>query len=211
MRLSGLLLAAASVVLGSGTSFGFFDVEAMVGKRWYSFENTGSKATGVASQEVGLAVHLDPIPLIPIGFGLGVLAGDLNKDDFGAGVTEAKMLEVDFEVKAWFSMVPVVTPYVKLKVPVSSKIAVKGKEDLDTTTPGQEEYAYLYKMSGYHLNVGIQYPLIPLVKLNLEVGKGMQNREIEEYKVASVKQSTAGFKKEKTNSDNVMFGVQVGF
>jgi hypothetical protein len=211
MRLSGLILAAASMCLGSATSFGFFDVEAMVGKRWYSFESTGSKATGVSSQEIGLAVHLDPIPLIPVGFGLGVLTGDLNKDDLGSGATEAKLLEVDFEVKAWIPMVPVVTPYVKIKVPVSSKLAVKGKTELDSNLPGEEEYAYLYKLSGYHANIGIQYGLIPLVKLNLEVGKGMQNYEVEEYKVASTKQNLSGFKKEKANSDNFMLGVQIGF
>lgn len=211
MRLiSGIALSAAMFMFSS-SSFAFFDVEGMVGKRWYKFESTGSTTTNVASQEVDLAVHLDPIPLVPVAFGVGLLSGDLNKDDFASGVTEAKVIEADIEVKAWLSMVPFVTPYVRIKVPAYARLAVKGKTELDSTLPGEEDYAYVYKLSGYHANVGILYPIIPLVRVTLEAGKGMQTTEIDEYKVASTKQSTSGFKKENANSDTFLVGVQVGF
>lgn len=206
MRLLSSLIATASVLLCSGTSFALVDGEVLVGKRWYKFENSGGTSNNVASQEVYAAVHLDPIPVIPIGFGLGAIAGDLNKEDFGGmGVSEAKLVELDFEVKAWIPMVPVVTPYVKVKVPLSAKLAVKGKDAANA------DYAYLYKMTGMHLNAGVLYPVIPLVKIVLEVGKSTQKREVEEYKVASVKQSTSAFKTENTNSDNFLVGVQIGF
>jgi len=208
MRLLSSLLATASILFCSGTSFALFDGEVLVGKRWYKFESSGAKTSNVASQEVYAAVHLDPIPLIPIGFGLGAIAGDLKKEDFyEMGVEEAKLLEIDLEVKAWIPMVPVVTPYVKVKVPLSAKLAIKGKE----AGPTGADYAQVYKLTGMHLNAGILYPVIPLVKIVLEVGKGTQKREIEEYKVASVKQPLTDFKKENTNSDNFLVGVQIGF
>lgn len=200
MRLLGSFVAAASVLFCSGSSFAFFDVEAMVGKRWYKFENTGADTNSVASQEINVAAHLDPIPLIPVGFGLGITSGTLNKDDMGTGISEAKLLEVDLEVKAWIPMVPVVTPFVKVKVPLSSKILIKG-----------DSYAAVYKLTGLHLNAGILIPIIPLIKVTVEAGKGMQSWEVEEEKVASVKQDVSARKKEKANSDTVMVGVQVGF
>jgi hypothetical protein len=203
MRLLSSLIATASILFCSGTSFALFDGEVLVGKRWYKWETTGSDTAGVASQEVYAAVHIDPIPVIPIGFGLGAISGDLNKDDLD-GVEEAKILELDLEVKAWIPMVPVVTPYVKVKVPLSAKLAMKGSD-------AGVDYAAIYKLTGMHLNAGILYPVIPLVKIVLEVGKSTQKREIEEYKVASVKQDLSGFKKENTNSDNFLVGIQIGF
>jgi len=129
MRLLSSFIAAASVLFCSGTSFALIDAEVLAGKRWYKFETEGVSPNGVASQEINVAVHLDPIPVIPIGFGIGAILGDLNKEDFGdMGVSEAKLVELDLEVKAWIPMVPVVTPYVKVKVPLSAKLAIKGKE-----------------------------------------------------------------------------------
>lgn len=200
MRLLGSVITAASVLFCSSSSFAFFDVEAMVGKRWYKFENTGAETSNVASQEINIAAHLDPIPLIPIGFGLGVTSGTLKKGDMDSSISEAKLLEVDFEVKAWIPMVPVVTPYVKVKVPLSSKLSVKG-----------DSYSQESKLTGMHLNVGIQIPIIPLLKVTVEAGKGMQSSEITEVKIGSEKQDLSDYKKEKANSDNVMVGVQVGF
>ena len=206
MRLLSSLIATASVLFCSGTSFALFDGEVLVGKRWYKFENSGGTSYNVASQEMYAAVHLDPIPVIPIGFGLGAIAGDLQGEDFGGqGIDEAKLVELDLEVKAWIPMVPVVTPYVKVKVPLSAKLAVKGKDAANA------EFAEVYKLTGMHLNAGILYPVIPLVKIVLEVGKSTQKRELEERKVASVKQSLTGTTKENTNSDNFLVGVQIGF
>ena len=208
MRLLSSLIATASVLFCSGTSFALFDGEVLVGKRWYKFETAGDTGNNVVSQEVNAAVHLDPIPLIPIGFGLGAIAGDLEGKDFGdQNVSEAKLLEIDLEVKAWIPMVPVVTPYVKVKVPLSAKLAMKGKE-ADATGA---DYAAVYKLTGMHLNAGILYPVVPLVKIVFEVGKSTQKRELEEYKVASVKTSLSNVKKENTNSDNFLVGVQIGF
>ncbi len=206
MRLLSSLIATASVLFCSGTSFALFDGEVLVGKRWYKFETDGGKTTSVVSDEMYAAVHLDPIPVIPIGFGLGAIAGDLKKEDFyGEGVEEAKLVELDLEVKAWIPMVPVVTPFIKVKVPLSAKLAMKGKDAAGA------DYASLYKLTGMHLNVGVLYPVIPLIKIVFEVGKSTQKRELEEYKVASIKQTLAGVKKENTNSDNLLLGVQIGF
>jgi hypothetical protein len=208
MRLLSSLIATASVLFCSGTSFALIDGEVLVGKRWYKFETAGGTGNNVVSQEVNAAVHLDPIPLIPIGFGLGAIAGDLEVKDFGdQNISEAKLLEIDLEVKAWIPMVPVVTPYVKVKVPLSAKLAIKGKE----TDATGADFAEVYKLTGMHLNAGILYPVIPLVKIVLEVGKSTQKRELEERKVASVKASLTDVKKENTNSDNFLVGVQIGF
>jgi hypothetical protein len=208
MRLLSSLIATASVLFCSGTSFALFDGEVLVGKRWYKFETTGATGNNAVSQEVNAAVHLDPIPVIPIGFGLGAIMGDLESKDFGdAGVDEAKLVELDLEIKAWIPMVPVVTPYVKVKVPLSAKLAIKGKE----AGPTGAEYAEVYKLTGMHLNAGILYPVIPLVKIVLEVGKSTQKRELEERKVASIKETLVDVKKENTNSDNFLVGVQIGF
>jgi hypothetical protein len=202
-----LKLARWSVALATlataGEAAAFFDAQVLVGKRWYSLESDGEKS-GVQSQEIALAAHLDPIPLVPVSFGASVAIGTLRKDDIGGDT--GSVVEPALEVCGWLPMVPFVTPYARLKIPVMSTLIMKGKTDLGTE---EVDYVATSKLSGYHLNVGAKWSPLPVVKLLVEIGKGMETSKLDEYKLDGSKEDVDA-ESVKANSDNFMIGVEIG-
>ena len=159
-------VAAASIVWGQGPSASakFFDVQAMIGKRWYEFESDGTK-TGVQSQEIDIAAHIAPIPVVPVGFGVGLKLGELRKEDLGSDVSEAKVFEAGLDITGWVPLIPIITPYARLNIPLIATSATKSKVDLGA---GKVEYASTSKLSGFHLNAGVMFSPIPLVGVLVE-------------------------------------------
>ena len=203
--IAGVTLATAAFAASS--AYALVDAQLLVGKRWYEVENsTTNKTSGVAGQEVTLAAHIDPIPLVPIAFGGSFSMIDLNKGDLPGNVSEAKVAEAAVEVMAWVPMVPVITPYVRFKYPVVSEMVQKYKINVAGT---ETEYAVTSKLTGYHLNAGVRYAPLPLISFMAEVGMGMQQAKLDEYEVNGTKQSASSDASD-ANSQVFLLGVQVG-
>lgn len=204
MRMVRLLACAAALTYGS-SAFAIFDVQVLAGKRWYEID-TNPKGK-VASQEIDVAAHIDPIPLVPIAFGASAAMGTLQKGDLGDDVTEAKTFEASLEVMAWLPMVPVITPYARLKYPVMGTWVVEEKVD---TAAGSQKNASTAKLSGFHLNVGAKWSPLPVVAVLFEVGRGMQQYQLDEVKVDGSKSQNIDDKKYTLSSNTVMLGVEIG-
>lgn len=200
-------LTTAILFTVTPSALALFDAELLVGKRWYDVESkaANAKPKGVAAQEVYIGAHLDPIPLVPVAFGASVSIIDLDKDDFGSGTSEAKVLEPALDIKAWIPMVPIVTPYVKVRIPVMGKLAVK---QTDNSTGTAVETVATYSLSGYHLNVGVKYSPLPLIKILLETGMGMESAKVDEIKVGGTKVNTGS--DADINSKGLLLGIEVG-
>lgn len=194
---------AAVALVTAGEAAAFFDAQVLVGKRWYSFESDGEKS-GVQSQEIALAAHLDPIPLVPVSFGASVAVGTLRKDDIGGDT--GSVLEPAIEVCAWLPMVPVITPYARFKLPVMATVVKKGKDDFGA---GEVDYVATSKLSGYHLNIGAKWSPLPIVKLLVEIGKGMETSKLDEFEIDGSKEDLDA-DSVKANSDNFMVGIEIG-
>jgi hypothetical protein len=204
--LSALVGLAA---LGSVPASALFDAELLYGRRWYEIKPKQGDASGVQGSDVYIGAHLDPIPLVPVAFGASVSLIDLKKEDLGGNVKEAKVIEPALDVMAWVPMVPVITPYVKIKVPILAKYAYT-ENTTSTTGTGTVESAAIYKLSGYHLNVGAKYSPLPLIKILLEGGLGMQKAEADEVKIGGTKVSTTGDMDLDMNSKYLALGVEIG-
>lgn len=189
-----------AVAFSASPAMALIHGQGLVGKRWFTMEGNGGEAT-FSSQAYSLAVHLDPIPLIPVAAGVSANMFNLNKDDLHAD--EAAGTTIDFEVIAWVPMVPVVTPYVKLGMPIYSAFAID-------RTSGTAKEKGVYDVSGYSIDLGIKYSPIPLVSVILQAGKGMHKLEQSEFKVDGVEQAKDTTKFD-LNSDAFMIGVEVGF
>lgn len=198
----------ATTAVSSVSAWALFDAELLNGRRWYDVKASGGTARGVSATETSIAAHLDPIPLVPIAFGASASMLTLNHKDLGANYKEAKVIEPALEVKAWLPLVPIVTPYVKVKVPVMATYAAKSTINTGISGVGVEQ-TELYKLSGYHLNAGVKYSPLPLIKVLFEAGLGMQKATPEEIKVAGSKVDT-GSPKLDMNSKYAAIGVEVG-
>jgi len=165
----------------SGSAFGFFDLEAFYGRRWYK------KLIGQGS-EASIGLNFDPVPLAPLSFGASYSLIDLDKPTLGSPA-EARIRELSLNLKTWLTMVPFVTPYLRAHYIAYSNLIVSfddSKRDIDT------------RLRGYGLGLGVNYKLIPLIHLQLELSQSWQNAENIEGK------------EEDLISNSILFGIQIG-
>jgi hypothetical protein len=210
--LSCLALAAAAA-LASSSAFAFFDAEVQAGKRWYKIDN--DQKTGIASQEVDVAAHIDPIPLVPVAFGAKIEAGTLNPNDFKSGggyqsIDTAAVFEAGLDVMAWIPMVPVVTPYVRLDVPVTGTMTVKGTVTSPTDPTKTVDSAATETITGMSLGVGVKWAPAPLVKILVELQNGMEKIKEDTIKVDGVTLPN-DTKTYNLASNAFLMGVEIGF
>lgn len=198
-------LACAVLALQAASASAFFDVQVMAGKRWY--ERNDSDGGNVAAQETGLAAHLDPIPLVPVGFGVYATMSSLDKDAFGAGTDTAAGLEAGLDIMAWLPMVPIITPYARLKYPFMSTWAVEGEQAVTASGPVVKT-ASSYAVSGPHVGIGAKWSPLPIVKLLVEAQMGSQKIELDELEIAGVK--TKGGDSSDLKSNAFLIGLEIG-
>ena len=203
-----VLLAAT---LSASSAHAFIDAEALVGKRFYHLATP--KALDVTSTEVAVAAHIDPIPLVPVSFGARVGVGTLDngplKTYFGAAsIDNASIVEAGLDVTAWIPMVPVITPYARLNIPVYGAWAVKGKIlGLSQLAVPFEENG---KISGMQLSIGAKYPILPLIKVLVEANLGNETWKESTYTVdgSGISSNTSSHA---LTSKAVFLGVEAGF
>lgn len=206
-------LIVLALCAASWPAYAVFDIQATVGKRWYQWEGLdadGVVAThGVQSQEVQVSAHLAPIPFIPIGFGALVNVGSPNKDDLAylGNVTDAKIFQTAVDVTAWLTVMPVLTPFVRVTYPLYSAVAIKYKRD-DEGNIAQLEYAETGKLTGYHLDLGAKIGVLPFVSLMVEGGMASETYKQDDLKSNGV--TIDGDKSRSAPSKSFSVGLEVG-
>lgn len=211
-NLHRLFMAAIAATYAS-SAFAIFDAEVLAGRRWYQWDIGGS-STHFAAEQMTAAVHANPIPVVPISFGISGSLFTLNKDDlrddtdptYKVGTGSGSEVGVDF--MAWVPLLPIVTPYVRFNYPIMSKILLKASYSDDA---GEEKTLQRYKITGYHLNAGLKFSPAPMVSILVEVGKGAQKSQLEELtfngtKIDTIDDST----KSDLKSNAVLFGIELG-
>ena len=165
---SMLVTTLLGLGLGPTSAFSFVSGEILAGKRWYESDQKG-RYEKFGSTDVTAAVLLDPIPLVPVAAGLSVSTLNFNADDLKLGEvapSESSNVSVGIDAKAWLPLVPFVTPYAKVRVPVYSKMLLEYESQvLGNTAKASEEF----KVTGTYLGIGAEVPVLPLPLLDLAV------------------------------------------
>jgi len=209
--LTALIVGAA---LTASSAFALVAGQVQVGKRWAEFEpGEGQDKYGAQATEMVASVHVDPIPLVPVSAGASLALQTWNAADFNAKTAAGS--ELGLEVMAWVPMVPFLTPYAKLRYVVMGKILTEGEvtETNELTgIPVTSKTAAQRATSGFHLNLGAKFSVLPLVSVLVELGNGFGEAQLEEYKKAGVKEtlSSDAKKADKMNSRALLIGVEVG-
>lgn len=190
-----------TLLLQGTQAFALIDAQAYVGRKWYQFEVDGSPKRGVGATVVEFAGHIDPIPLIPLAVGLFASSISPSADDLRA--SSASFMQVGLDVHAWIPLIPILTPYVRVKYPFLGDLKVSGQ-----ALGGGNTAETTYKLTGAQVDVGAKFSFLPLVKILVQAGRSMDTIEISEYKVNGAKQTTTASGKAPANS--VLVGVEIG-
>ena len=162
----------------------------LFGKRYISTTHQAGKLD-LSAWESTAALHIDPLPLIPVSFGLSYANAKIESQDVSFSVSKAYLREIGLELSAWVPLMIAYKPYLKLNVPVWSQLMAKtvgsNPQNIDTT------------VSGIHLNIGLKWQPIQFLSVLLE-----GRRSFEKAKVF------AG-KKREFNSYLISIGAEVAF
>jgi hypothetical protein len=184
-------------------AWALFDAQVLTGKRSTDFK-FGSNSNTESGTELKAAAHLDPIPLVPVGFGLSLSQINWDKSD-KLNFKSMDGFEVGLEIEAWLPIeLGGLEFYGKLGYTVLG--AYVGTYDLS----GQE-VKLASKPSGTYIAVGAKYNFLMRLGVMLEVESGNRELSFDEVKDLPAGIDPALFKVDGDAANtSFLLGVQAG-
>lgn len=191
----GFLALVLGVLFVSSEGFALIHGQALIGQRKLNLKNDDS-STSHTGQELKLAVHLDPIPLIPIAFGAYLSTTSFDKDLDGS--------EYGLELTAWLPLLVIdIKPYAKLAYTIHGSYTKK----VGGGIPAEVEFT----PSGLRMAAGIKWGLLPFTALLLEVEQTNITLKHDKFKLSGdLGEVTLAGDDVKTDSFGILLGVEVG-
>lgn len=204
MKLSTNIRLLALGLLISTPAWALFDVQVLTGKRKTTFKGSGLSAES-SGNELKAAAHLDPIPLVPVGFGLSVSQTSWDKND-DLSVSSIDGFELGLEVQAWLPLeLAGLVPYAKLGYTVGGAYVSKVNG-----ISGVEPSA-LYKPSGLYMAAGVRWEFLMRLGVMLEIEKATRTLAFDKFEdVGSLPAGTLVGNDLDADSLSILFGVQAG-
>ncbi len=211
MRILRALILGSAVGFAS-TSYAIFDAQVLAGMRsgTVKADTDGAEEEEFNSTEIGFAAHIDPIPLVPVAFGVYANTSTFSDlDEEGTGFSKGAGLEVGVQLYAWLPIgIAGLKPYAKLGLPLYSAYKMDSIATVGTT---ETEYPAVLETSGMHFGFGLGWSPIPLVPVAvlLELDIGSQTMKYTEAKIGST-DLTDSMPKLDYSSKAFLIGVQAG-
>jgi hypothetical protein len=182
MTRSSLIKSILSVTLSSlsllsaGQALAFIEGELSVGNRTGDFSEKSLSGTTIQ-----VAGHLDPIPLVPVSFGVRVINDTFNPTVADHSMKSLSATAVVPEVAAWFPFGDI-RPFARLGYTLVS--AYKGTMEatvLGSTVSGD----VAFKSTGVRMAAGVNYSILPLIALSAAFEQSTEKLSVSE-KLAGV-------------------------
>lgn len=165
-----LVLVVGGLFLLAESAFAIVDFQALYNFRMMRENQASSDEDRSRPALIGgkIAVHTNPLPIVPVALGLTFMPMSIWSEDDTAGfdtTKESEMLEVGVEMMAWLPMVPVVRPYMKVGFDFLGH-----KVEKDTVGDTEKKYNYMT----LHGALGMKYalPMMPMLGLIAEATVG---------------------------------------
>lgn len=206
-KLSGLLCLILGITFASPAR-ALFDVQAHVGSRsgtWSQDETSKS----VAATTLKLSTHLDPIPLVPVGFGLALYSEQWKVSPEDHGLKRLSSYSVVPEITGWLPL-DSFRPFARLGYSVLS--AYTGKVSTGAGTASAVEGTLYLAGSGIHAAVGVEWsvPAVPLLSLSGEFEYAQETLKLAKNTVGGTDIS-GSYKSPKISSTAILVGAKIGF
>lgn len=196
----GLLFATS--VFSASPAMAIFNVQVMGGQRSSDFDVSGNgEDFDESGSELRFAAHLDPIPLVPVAFGVSFAQTTFDDVDFGSG-SKGKVdgTDIDLEVEAWLPLdIAGLLPFAKLGYTIAGKYE-SSFDGVDTKIN--------YKPSGVNLSVGVKYEF--LLRLGVLAQVEFGNRKLEFDKAEGFASNLVPENDADQKSTSFLIGAQAG-
>ena len=207
MRQLAIFMTAALLTAGTtSTALAFIDGEVSVGKRSGTWAIDGTSKS-ISSTSIQMAGHIDPIPLIPVSFGLRLISESYNANMTDHSVKSLTSTAIVPEVTAWLPMGDL-KPFARIGYTLLSPY--KGTTEYDADADGTtSNVSVVYKSSGPRITAGIEYSLLPLISFLAAIEHSTETLKMTSGKAGAI-DLTSVAKDIKFTSNAILVGAKVG-
>ena len=184
----------------------FIDGGVAVGRRNANW-NQDPKASNLSSDVLKVSAHLDPIPLIPISFGLALYSETWKVSEMDQGLTSLKSYSVVPEVTAWLP-IDSFKPYARVGYSILTAYTGNAAVTIgNTRNTGTMALAGI----GMHVGAGVEWsvPVIPMLSIFGELEYANERVRLAKDKIGDIDISSA-FKPITLSSSAILFGAKLG-
>lgn len=203
--LSRLVLVFLLSVTSSHAS-AFIDGGVALGRRNANW-NQDSKSSNISSDVLKVSAHLDPIPLVPVSFGLALYSESWKVTEADQSLTSLKSYSLVPEVTAWIPL-DSLRPYARVGYSILSAYTGNAAVTVGTTrTTGTMALAGI----GLHVGAGLEWnvPVIPLLSVFGELEYANERVRLAKDKIGDLDIS-AGYKPITLTSTAILIGAKLG-
>lgn len=163
-------------LLAAGPAMALIEGELSVGNRTGKFSEKSLSGTTIE-----LSGHLDPIPLVPVSFGVRVVNDTFNPTVADHSMKSLSATAIVPEVAAWFPLGDI-RPFARLGYTLVS--AYKGT--MEATVNGSTVSGDVaFKSTGVRMAAGVNYSILPLIALSAAFEQSTEKLSVSE-KLAGV-------------------------
>ena len=201
-------------MLFSQASFALIDAQVLLGRRNMTLDL--GKENALSGNETRVAVHLDPIPLVPVAFGVSygmVSSSDegvftlTNADDYKVTETEGHELAVELMVWSPIDLFSI-TPYLKAGYVLYGAYQFNGQYTVPVTGD-VEDLDLVYGTSGSLITLGLKWSPLPLVGLLFEAQNTQNNLSFDKLEEAAGVSTGIDSPSASASSWSYMIGLEV--
>ncbi|MCX6119982.1 MAG: hypothetical protein NT027_20800 [Proteobacteria bacterium] len=198
----GLVICTVTI---STTSFGLISGEGQIGARNATWKQ-GSSSSKTSSTVLRLAGHLDPIPLVPVSFGLGLYSETWKVSEADHSMSSLSSWSAVPEIQAWIPLGDL-RPFVRVGYSILS--GYSGKANIGTA-PANVSGSIALVGNGVHLAAGLEWniPVVPLLSVIGSIEYADETVRLAKDKIGDVDISSA-FKNVNLKSTAILLGAKL--
>lgn len=184
----------------------FIDGGVAIGKRNANW-NQDSKSSSISSDVLKVSAHLDPIPLVPISFGLAIYSESWKVAEADQSLTSLKSYSLVPEVTAWLPL-DSLKPYARVGYSILSAYTGNAAVTIGSTrNTGTMALAGI----GMHIGAGLEWsvPVIPMLSVFGELEYANERVRLAKDKIGDVDISS-GYKPITLSSTAILIGAKLG-
>lgn len=207
-RLLSQALWVLALATASSSASAFIDVGLGLGRRNAKW-NQDSSDSSLTSDVLKVSAHLDPIPLVPVSFGLAAYSETWHVSEADQGLTSLRSYSIVPEVTAWIP-IDSFKPYGRVGYSILSAYAGKASIKIPGSSPVTGDLALAG--IGMHIGAGLEWevPVIPMLSVFGELEYANERVRLAKDKVGDIDISSA-FKPINLISTAIIIGAKLGF
>ena len=193
---------AVVILLSSSAALALFDAQVQVGMRSGTWK-AGSTSDSISSSSAKVSAHLDPIPLVPVSFGVAVGTDTWKVSKDKQNLKDLSSYHLTPEITAWLPLGDL-KPYARVGYSILS--AYKGTVAIDVAGTEYSTSAGLTG-SGPRAAVGVDWSILPLLSITAEYEYSNETLSWKSVSVGPL--STDDFEKPTLTSTAIMVGAKL--